>query len=134
MVCVALLVCSSTGAHRYRYPDPKRFIIKIGLTTGDLMKRLGQWKKECPESAQNLVGWWPGNIMTKNFKKTKAGMRCEPGPKGVYAHKLERLIHLELADITFAATRTNDDSLDDSSEPISAIAALQKANGRCSCE
>ncbi|KAL5528973.1 hypothetical protein ACEPAG_4947 [Sanghuangporus baumii] len=85
--------------YAFQVRDKDRFTVKVGRTSVDLNKRLGQWKKACSAMEQKLLGWWPGNIMIKNFTKTPIYSRIEPGPKGVYTRKLERLVHLELADL-----------------------------------
>ena len=69
--------------------------IKVGRAT-TLNKRMEQWGKQCSSKEQVLRGWWPGGVKS-NTRVLKGTV--EPGVKGKFCHRLERLIHLELADI-----------------------------------
>jgi len=79
-------------------------MIKVGRAV-KLVKRLDQWSKQCTSKEVILRGWWPGTVEHDEDKgstsllkgKVKAG---EPGP---LCHRLERLIHLELADLVVHA-------------------------------
>lgn len=70
--------------------------IKVGRATS-LNKRIDQWSKQCSSKEQILRGWWPGGV-SNNTRLLKGTV--EPGLRGKYCHRLERLIHLELADIS----------------------------------
>ncbi len=69
------------------------FRVKIGRTK-NLNKRVRQWERKSKKVV--LKGWWP--------EAEEGGDRCElielndPGEKGAWCHRLERLIHIELAD------------------------------------
>ncbi|KIJ44199.1 hypothetical protein M422DRAFT_168651, partial [Sphaerobolus stellatus SS14] len=88
---------------RYEIRDsrsPDEIMIKVGRAV-KLVKRLDQWSKQCVSKEVILRGWWPGTVEhdddasnTSLLKgKVKAG---DPGP---LCHRLERLVHLELADL-----------------------------------
>ncbi|EJD06126.1 uncharacterized protein FOMMEDRAFT_153503 [Fomitiporia mediterranea MF3/22] len=94
-------------------PNSKPFVLKVGRTV-DLDKRLRSWKKQCHNKEQLLCGWWPGTIAdvnsNHNFDDDSVGKnddgemclikgRVNPGEKGAFCHKLERLVHIELADL-----------------------------------
>ncbi|KAG1736799.1 hypothetical protein EDB19DRAFT_1910132 [Suillus lakei] len=90
--------------YTYEIRDPKRpsvIQLKVGRAV-NLTKRLDQWGKQCG-SKVIVRGWWPGTVeddsdddgtngslLTGNIK---AG---EPGP---LCHRVERLVHIELADL-----------------------------------
>ncbi|KAL5533388.1 hypothetical protein ACEPAF_5164 [Sanghuangporus sanghuang] len=122
------------SVYAFQVRDKDRFTVKVGRTNVDLNKRLDQWKKAME---QKLLGWWPGNIMIKNFRKTPIYSRIEPGPKGVYARKLERLVHLELADLAlydlYNYRNSEFHNLAERVQSCSAVSEIQKSNGLCSC-
>ena len=57
---------------------------------------MDQWSKQCGSKEQILRGFWPGGM-------DKAGVPMkglvQPGPKGPWCHRVERLVHIELADL-----------------------------------
>lgn len=67
------------------------------------MKRIDQWGKQCGSKEQVLRGWWPGTVEDEdgdpaaNVSLMKG--RVKAGDKGPLCHRLERLVHLELADL-----------------------------------
>ncbi|THH27060.1 hypothetical protein EUX98_g7125 [Antrodiella citrinella] len=67
---------------------------KVGRTVS-LNKRIKEWSKQCGSKEQVLRGFWPGH---SNDISLLMGT-VNPGVPGPLNHKLERLIHLELADI-----------------------------------
>lgn len=78
-------------------PKNKEFIqLKVGRAT-HLNKRISEWSRQCSSKEQILRGWWPGNI--EDPKKRVMTGTVEPGDRGKFCHRLERLIHLELADV-----------------------------------
>ncbi|KAL5490567.1 hypothetical protein ACEPAI_5400 [Sanghuangporus weigelae] len=123
--------------YAFQVHDKDRFIVKVGRTSVHLNKRLDQWRKACPAMEPKLLGWWPGNIMIKNFRKTPIYSRIEPGPKGVYSRKLEKLVHLELADLAlydlYNSRNLEFHNLAERAQSCSAISKIQKSNGLCSC-
>ncbi|KAL5511904.1 hypothetical protein ACEPAH_5122 [Sanghuangporus vaninii] len=90
-----------------RDPDtPFMIRLKVGRTV-DLIKRLNEWQRECESKEQIVRGWWPGSIMDKTFETSLLKGRVQSGPKGANCHKLERLVHLELADLVVHAPYLN---------------------------
>jgi len=84
-------------AFEIRDPDaPGVFDIKVGRAV-NLNKRVDQWSKQCGSKEQALRGWWPGSVDAGETSLLKG--RIVAGKKGACCHRLERLIHIELADI-----------------------------------
>ncbi|THH21089.1 hypothetical protein EW146_g381 [Bondarzewia mesenterica] len=75
---------------------PDHIHIKVGRTT-NLNRRIDQWDKQCFSKQQNLLGWWPGGLDTGETSVIKG--RVKAGQPGAWCHRLERLVHLELADL-----------------------------------
>lgn len=91
------------------YTDPKtsKVHFKVGRTV-NLVKRIDQWGKRCASKEQVLRGWWPGTVeddddedQAINGSLMKGRVRA--GDKGPLCHRLERLVHLELADLAVNA-------------------------------
>ncbi|KAJ1309972.1 hypothetical protein OPQ81_006730 [Rhizoctonia solani] len=84
---------------------PNEFHIKVGRSV-NFIKRLDDWRKQCPSRKFALRGWWPGTIEKNNSANGSSllGGRINPGKKAKYSHRLERLIHLELSDIALNST------------------------------
>ena len=57
---------------------------------------MDQWGKQCGSKEQILRGFWPGG-MGKEGVPMKGLVQA--GPKGPWCHRLERLVHIELADL-----------------------------------
>ncbi|KAJ6547015.1 hypothetical protein B0H19DRAFT_1032435 [Mycena capillaripes] len=74
--------------------------LKTGRTT-HLVRRLDQWTKQCSSKEQVLRGWFPGGVDPDTGLPATSLMkgRVDAGHKGPACHRLERLIHLELADL-----------------------------------
>ena len=73
--------------------------LKVGRAV-NLNKRIDQWGKQCGSKEQVLRGWWPGTVEDGgdgDVSLMKA--RIKAGDKGANCHRLERLVHLELADL-----------------------------------
>lgn len=70
--------------------------LKVGRAV-NLVKRIDQWGKQCGSKEQVLRGWWPGTVEDDQTSLMKG--RVVAGEKGAWCHRLERLIHLELADL-----------------------------------
>ncbi|KAH8102940.1 hypothetical protein BXZ70DRAFT_889733 [Cristinia sonorae] len=75
--------------------DKEHVHLKVGRSV-NLNQRIDRWGKQCGSKEQVLRGWWPGH---QDDKKSLLKGTVDPGPPGPLNHKLERLIHLELADI-----------------------------------
>ncbi|KAI6042984.1 hypothetical protein EDC04DRAFT_2653847, partial [Pisolithus marmoratus] len=111
-------------------PDPSAahlIQLKVGRTV-NLKKRLDQWDKQCGSREQVLRGWWPGTVEPDsdngaNGSLLRAQMRAgDPGP---LCHRLERLVHIELADLSLYAPYLEPDKF-----PSTALSAVKRAN-RC---
>ncbi|KAH8833902.1 hypothetical protein DL96DRAFT_1666885 [Flagelloscypha sp. PMI_526] len=74
--------------------SPKTIKLKVGRAV-NLNKRIDQWAKQCKSKEQVLRGWYPSKEDPDSLMKG----RVDPGPPGGACHRLERLIHLELADL-----------------------------------
>ncbi|KAJ7771652.1 hypothetical protein B0H16DRAFT_1514231 [Mycena metata] len=83
-----------------RDPDSSQIKLKTGRTT-HLVRRLDQWSKQCSSKEQVLRGWFPGGVDPDTGLPATSLMkgRVDAGSKGAACHRLERLIHLELADL-----------------------------------
>lgn len=81
-------------------PNEKKLInLKVGRAT-NLNRRMDQWGKQCGSKEQILRGFWPGG-MGKEGVPMKGLVQA--GPKGPWCHRLERLVHIELADLATCA-------------------------------
>ncbi|CAE6498252.1 unnamed protein product [Rhizoctonia solani] len=94
--------------YAYEIRDPKppnEFHIKIGRL-GDPIRRLDEWDRQCGSKETAVRGWWPGVIQDGNTANSSGllSRMIDPGEKGKYCHRLERLIHLELRDIALNST------------------------------
>nr|GAT53311.1 predicted protein [Mycena chlorophos] len=80
-----------------RDPGSPQIQLKTGRTT-HLIRRLDQWSKQCSSKEHVLRGWYPGGVGDDGLPSLMKG-RVDAGHKGPACHRLERLIHLELADL-----------------------------------
>jgi len=118
---------TAADEHGYIYTfeirDPKnkeQIQLKVGRTK-NLIKRIDQWSKQCGSKEQVLRGWWPGVAKEKQELLKGTVVAGDPGP---WVHKLERLIHLELADLSLAAPYLNGKFPDIEADTSSSRAAL----------
>ncbi|KAL0580442.1 hypothetical protein V5O48_001595 [Marasmius crinis-equi] len=86
-----------------RDPNSKTIKLKVGRTV-NVVKRLNQWGKQCGSKEQVLRGWYPGTVDPDSDEDDDAGQslmkgRVKAGEQGTWCHRLERLVHLELADL-----------------------------------
>ncbi|KAJ7349151.1 hypothetical protein DFH08DRAFT_778108 [Mycena albidolilacea] len=83
-----------------RDPGSTQIQLKTGRTT-HLVRRLDQWTKQCSSKEHVLRGWFPGGVDPETGLPATSLMkgRVAAGSKGASCHRLERLIHLELADL-----------------------------------
>lgn len=77
--------------------------LKVGRAV-NLIKRIDQWAKQCGSKEPVLRGWWPGTVDDAGVVADSKDIslmrgRVSPGEKGPFCHRLERLIHIELADL-----------------------------------
>ncbi|KJA27559.1 hypothetical protein HYPSUDRAFT_35477 [Hypholoma sublateritium FD-334 SS-4] len=80
--------------------DRKNIKLKVGRAV-NLVKRMDQWSKQCGSKEQVLRGFYPNTVEPDedgNEGSLRKG-RVKGGEKGPWCHRLERLIHLELADL-----------------------------------
>ncbi|EMD34427.1 hypothetical protein CERSUDRAFT_117298 [Gelatoporia subvermispora B] len=80
--------------------NTKEIHLKVGRTV-KLNKRLDEWSKQCGSKEQVLRGWWPGTVEADNGSHLRG--RVLPGDPGLWCHRVERLVHLELADLALNA-------------------------------
>ncbi|KIK61108.1 hypothetical protein GYMLUDRAFT_589125 [Collybiopsis luxurians FD-317 M1] len=79
--------------------SPHTISFKIGRTRRDVQKRIAEWKKQCWSTEPKLRGYYPGGLDYDSVN-TVSGSVMEGRIKGgVWCHRLERLVHLELADL-----------------------------------
>ncbi|KDQ12363.1 hypothetical protein BOTBODRAFT_113261 [Botryobasidium botryosum FD-172 SS1] len=76
--------------------SPQQVHLKVGRAI-NLVKRIDEWSKQCGSKEVILRGWWPGTI-EEDTSLIKGKVKA--GEKGKYCHRLERLVHLELADLS----------------------------------
>ena len=82
-------------------PSDKAHVhLKVGRAV-KLTKRIDEWSKQCGSKTQLLCGWWPRHQDTTQTSLLKGTVKS--GPPGLLCHKLERLVHLELADLSINA-------------------------------
>ncbi|KAI8999026.1 hypothetical protein BD414DRAFT_408075 [Trametes punicea] len=80
--------------------NPNVVHIKVGRAV-KLTKRLAEWDKQCQSKQTHLLGFWP---MSRDAAQN--GMmrgRVQVGEPGPWCHRVERLVHLELADLALNA-------------------------------
>jgi len=77
------------------HTNEKTIHLKVGRAT-NLNRRMDQWGKQCGSKEQILRGFWPGG-MDKSGVPMKGLVQA--GPKGPWCHRVERLVHIELADL-----------------------------------
>lgn len=84
---------------------PGKLHLKVGRAV-NLVKRIDQWGKQCGSKEQVLRGWWPGTVEDDDDAAANGSLmkgRVKAGDKGPLCHRLERLVHLELADLAVNA-------------------------------
>lgn len=104
------------------FVDPKRpnvIQLKVGRAV-NLTKRLDQWDRQCGSKVQIPRGWWPGTVEDNDGTggsllkgNIKAG---DPGP---FCHRVERLVHIELSDLSLHAPYLNPGWPNSTSDPPS---------------
>ncbi|KAH7908590.1 hypothetical protein BJ138DRAFT_1157352 [Hygrophoropsis aurantiaca] len=99
---------------------PKRIQFKVGRAV-NLVKRLDEWAKQCGSKEQVIRGWWPGSVQDGENGDSDSGSggggdsngnagngtllrgHINPGKAGPLCHRVERLVHIELADLAVHA-------------------------------
>ncbi|KAK0474767.1 hypothetical protein IW261DRAFT_1496971 [Armillaria novae-zelandiae] len=89
-----------------RDPDDNKTVqLKVGRAV-NVVKRLNEWGKQCGSKEQVLRGFYPGSVGDGGDETSLMKGRVilpEGGNEDVWCHRLERLIHLELADLAVNA-------------------------------
>lgn len=93
--CLIPLAHRTCVSSRADHTDKKTIHLKVGRAT-NLNRRMDQWGKQCGSKEQILRGFWPGG-MDKSGVPMKGLVQA--GPKGPWCHRVERLVHIELADL-----------------------------------
>ncbi|KAH7927085.1 hypothetical protein BV22DRAFT_306785 [Leucogyrophana mollusca] len=93
--------------YTFEIRDPKRpevIQFKVGRTV-KLTKRLDEWAKQCRSKEQIVRGVWPGTVEDDNDPANGSLLRgrLSGGEKGPLCHRVERLVHIELADLAVHA-------------------------------
>ncbi|KAG8970852.1 hypothetical protein FRC03_000069 [Tulasnella sp. 419] len=78
---------------------PHHVHLKVGRAV-NLNKRIDQWTKSCESKEPILRGWFPGPDDEDLTQVSLLKGVVKAGKKGKHCHRLERLIHLELADLS----------------------------------
>lgn len=85
--------------------DPKRpdvIQLKVGRAV-NLTKRVDQWSKQCGSKVPIVRGWWPGTVEDESDDDGTNGSlltgNIKAGQPGPLCHRVERLVHIELADL-----------------------------------
>ncbi|KAG2752066.1 hypothetical protein P692DRAFT_20830268 [Suillus brevipes Sb2] len=91
--------------YTYEIRDPKRpdvIQLKVGRAV-NLTKRLDQWGKQCGSKVPIVRGWWPGTVEDESDDDGTNGSlltgNIKAGQPGPLCHRVERLVHIELADL-----------------------------------
>lgn len=80
--------------------DDEHVYYKVGRTK-KLNKRIDEWIKQCGTNELYLRWWHPGPANERDRRIVRGCV--EPGEPGLWCHRLERLVHLELADLALNA-------------------------------
>ncbi|KAJ8473449.1 hypothetical protein ONZ45_g16290 [Pleurotus djamor] len=88
-------------AFEIRDPRTEKLRIKVGRAV-NVVKRIYQWEKQCKTHEHVLRGFYPDFEENNASKKPSSRLKglIQLGPPAAWCHRLERLIHLELADLT----------------------------------
>ncbi|KAI5992156.1 hypothetical protein EDD15DRAFT_2168373 [Pisolithus albus] len=115
--------------------------LKVGRTVS-VNRRLDQWDKQCGLRQQVLRGWWPGTIELDSDSGTNGsllGAYLKAGDPSPLCHRLERLVHIELTDLSLYApylepewpqTNNSEQSLSVAGSLSNGPSAVQRA-GHC---
>ncbi|RXW18873.1 hypothetical protein EST38_g6974 [Candolleomyces aberdarensis] len=95
---------SDVDGYIYTFEIREEEITTVKLKVGravNLTKRIDQWSKQCGSKEQVLRGYYPGPEAQGEAGNDASMMkgRVKAGEKAPCCHRLERLIHLELADL-----------------------------------
>lgn len=77
--------------------NPGTVKLKIGRTN-NITRRLNEWTRQCSNHL-TLIRYYPYTPSSRRGNGQGVGKGLEPGKKVPHVHRVERLIHIELADI-----------------------------------
>ena len=75
--------------------------LKVGRSV-NLNKRFNEWDKQCRSREHIPRGWWPGAVEDDHSGSLLKG-NIKVGDPGPFCHRVERLVHIELADLSLHA-------------------------------
>ncbi|KAF9534087.1 hypothetical protein CPB83DRAFT_744399, partial [Crepidotus variabilis] len=78
-------------------PNDKDFVRFKAGRSNNVGRRFLEWRHQCPSTTPTLKGFSPGDLSEEGFSSL-TGLEM-PVPPGPLCHRLERLIHIELADL-----------------------------------
>ncbi|KIJ60690.1 hypothetical protein HYDPIDRAFT_98280 [Hydnomerulius pinastri MD-312] len=82
-------------------PDASK--LKVGRTSINVNKHLAQWNKQCPSKETITWGLWPEPIVSEDgetfFSLLKHNIPMKNLKPGIYHHRVEQLVHIELRDL-----------------------------------
>ncbi|KAG6379199.1 hypothetical protein JVT61DRAFT_11643 [Boletus reticuloceps] len=108
--------------YTFEIRDPKRpdvIQLKVGRAV-NLVKRLDQWDKQCGSKIQIPRGSWPGTV--EDDDGTGGSLlkgNIKPGEPGPFCHRVERLVHIELTDLSLHVPYLNPGWPNNTSDPSS---------------
>ncbi|TEB35916.1 hypothetical protein FA13DRAFT_1752644 [Coprinellus micaceus] len=106
--------------------------LKVGRAV-NLVKRIDEWGKQCGSKEQVLRGYYPGPETLGEEGEQEVSLmkgRVRAGEKSPCCHRLERLVHLELADLTATCTYLHP-SWPHISEPATTVSGGKTSRERC---
>jgi hypothetical protein len=80
---------------------PSQVKLKVGRAV-NIPRRIDQWGKQCGSKEQILRGYWP-EPKSGDVRLMKGVALPDPAERSPSCHRLERLVHLELADLSVNA-------------------------------
>lgn len=83
-------------------PDSGIVEIKVGRSSNPV-RRLGQWKNQCRSKDALWRGCYPGTVGQDKYSIMGGYQIKEEGGACPFSHRAERLIHLELRDLSESA-------------------------------
>ncbi|KAH0830323.1 hypothetical protein J3R83DRAFT_1694 [Lanmaoa asiatica] len=107
--------------YTFEIRDPKRpdvIQLKVGRAV-NLIKRLDQWDKQCGSKIQIPRGWWPGTVEDNGTGTSLLKGNIKAGDPGPFCHRVERLVHIELADLSLHAPYLNSNNISYSGTSLS---------------
>ncbi|KAF8556949.1 hypothetical protein OG21DRAFT_1436234 [Imleria badia] len=97
--------------------------LKVGRAV-NLVKRLDQWDKQCGSKIQIPRGWWPGTV--EDHDGTGGSLlkgNIKAGDPGPFCHRVERLVHIELTDLSLHTPYLNPSWPNNTPDPSSSAGA-----------